>query len=112
MSDNPSLAQREPVVISAAGLALLQALIVLALVFEWVDWDVDQIAAVQGVYAAVIVVVGLLARRKVTPVAVLDALTTATSPTTPYTPPVWAAEDSGGGVDPDDPEVDPGDPLF
>jgi hypothetical protein len=112
MSDNPSLAQREPVAISAAGLALLQALIVLALVFEWVDWDVDQIAAVQGVYAAVIVVVGLLARRKVTPVAVLDALTTATSQPLLTLRPSGLPRTVGGGVDPDDPEVDPGDPLF
>ena len=52
---------REPVVWQI----LVMAVINLAVVFSWVNWDATQVAAINGVVAAVL---GLIVRSVVTPV--------------------------------------------
>ena len=63
-----NLVSNEPVAVGAAIVALVQAVMVVATVFGWVDLSPDQQAAVMGaVTAALSLIGGVLVRRKVTP---------------------------------------------
>jgi len=70
MADH-TLTQSEPVALAGTIQGALSALIALALVFGWVDWDQDQIAAILAAYTAVVAVLTTAARSKVTPTATL-----------------------------------------
>ena len=58
----------EPVRLAGAIQGALSALIALALVFGWIDWTNDQIAAVLAVYTALVAILTERTRGKVTPV--------------------------------------------
>jgi hypothetical protein len=63
-----SLTQAEPVALAGSIQGALSALIALALVFGWVTWTPDQIAAVMAVYTGFIAVTTSIARSRVSPV--------------------------------------------
>ena len=59
----------EPVALAGTIQGALSALIALALVFGWVDWTDEQIAAILAVYTTLVAVLTGVARSKVTPVS-------------------------------------------
>ncbi len=61
-------ASTEPVALAGTIQGALSALIALALVFGWVDWSPEQIAAILAVYTAFVGVITAVTRSKVTPV--------------------------------------------
>lgn len=63
-----SLTQTEPVALAGTIQGALSALIALALVFGWVDWTPDQIAAILAVYTTLVAVLTGVTRSKVSPV--------------------------------------------
>lgn len=67
MSDT-SFTQSEPVALAATIQGALSALIALALVFGWVNWSTDQIAAILAVYTALVAVLAGVTRSRVSPV--------------------------------------------
>lgn len=58
----------EPVALAGTIQGALSALIALALVFGWVQWTDEQIAAVLAVYTTFVAVVTGVVRSKVSPV--------------------------------------------
>lgn len=58
----------EPVALAGTIQGALSALIALALVFGWVNWTDEQIAAILAVYTTLVAVLTGVARSKVTPV--------------------------------------------
>ena len=58
----------EPVALAGTIQGALSALIALALVFGWVDWSTDQIAAILAVYTTFVAVITGVVRSKVSPV--------------------------------------------
>ena len=62
------LTSSEPVALAGTIQAALSALIALALVFGWVDWTDEQIAAILAVYTTFVAVVTGVVRSRVTPV--------------------------------------------
>jgi predicted negative regulator of RcsB-dependent stress response len=56
MTDEPMSAKKFIKVWSQAGASLVMAIITLGLLFGWVTWDTKQVAAVMGVYGAVMMV--------------------------------------------------------
>jgi predicted negative regulator of RcsB-dependent stress response len=58
----------EPVALAGTIQGAITALIALALVFGWVDWSDEQIAAILAAYTALVAVVTTVVRSKVSPV--------------------------------------------
>lgn len=56
MPDEPMTAKKFIKVWSQAGASLVVAVITLGLLFGWMTWDTKQVAAVMGVYGAVMMV--------------------------------------------------------
>lgn len=63
-----SLTSNEPVALAGTIQGALSALIALALVFGWVDWSQDQIAAILTAYTALVAVLTGVVRGRVSPV--------------------------------------------
>lgn len=61
-------ASTEPVALAGTIQGALSALIALALVFGWVDWSPEQIAAILAVYTGLVAVLTTAVRSKVSPV--------------------------------------------
>ncbi len=59
----------EPVALAGTLQGALTAFIALALVFGWVTWSDEQIAAILAAYTALVAVVTTVVRSKVSPVA-------------------------------------------
>jgi hypothetical protein len=86
-----SFIRREPVAFWGGITVLVEALIALALVFEWVDWTGEQTGAVMGVVAALGAILVVVVRSQVRPeaaaqTAIAEALAT----------PVPSKNDGGG----------------
>lgn len=62
-----SLTQREPVALATAIQGVLVAVFALAKLFEWWSWSDAQEAGVLALYLALVVLVGSVARSKVSP---------------------------------------------
>ena len=63
-----SFTTNEPVALAGTIQGALSALIALALVFGWVNWTDEQIAAVMAAYTALVAVLAGFTRSKVSPV--------------------------------------------
>lgn len=67
--DQESLTAREPVMVGAAVVSLLEATLSVLLVFDIITLTSEQYGALHAFIAAVVVVVGVIVRNLVTPVS-------------------------------------------